>query len=218
MPDYQQAYANIKAVHEKQVSVNNYARCRYISDRALDYFVDAILETEPKKVLEAGVGNGRMFLPLAKKADNFTELIGIDISKAMLEQLSAKVEASLYNADLLDREFFRNNVRDVDVAYTFATLHIISTNWQIALDNLTGSLSKNGRIMLGEEINSVFHGSENLYESDDYRLAELNSKLGYDSGIIDAFFMEYHELREERGFSFLSSSAHKSKTWHPFPG
>ena len=176
MPNYQEAYSvddsNLKAVHEKSISVETYNRCRYISPKALNSFIDVILKNKPKRVLEAGVGNGRIFAPLVvNNAEDSTEFIGLDISKPMLNQLSEKLGESsnivLYQADIQDEDFFQKNIQEVDCVYTFATLHILSNKWKKGLDNLTNCLSKEGEIILGEEINSVFHGSEKLYESDD---------------------------------------------------
>lgn len=215
MPNYQEAYLKsglgTRAVHERNVSVKTYNRCRYISSQVLDYFVKYFLKNSPKKIAELGVGNGRLFIPLVEKAEQSTKFIGVDISEPMLDELNQKTSkhpnVNLYKKDIRNVGFFRNNINNVDIAYTFATLHILSENWQPALKSLMYVLSEKGKIILGEEINSVFHGSEDLYENDDYRLFELNKSLENslskdDKESIDRFFQEYHRLRELNGIKF----------------
>ena len=218
MPDYQKAYEENKecnvAVHEKEESVRKYESCRVVDKSVLESFIDEILKDNPKTILEAGVGNGRIFLPLIERSSVNAKLYGIDVSEAMINNLKNKIKDTdknikLYLKDLRDKDFFDKTFKGkMDVIYTFAVLHIISRGWKAALDNMINSLSDQGKIILGEEINAVFHGSERLYENDDYRLTDVNSlfKGQIDESELDKIynlFKEYHKLRDKFGYPFL---------------
>lgn len=207
MPNYYQAYKtdNNLWVHQKKKNVELYDVCRHIDSSVIEVFIDKILESDPITILEAGVGNGRLFHSLAKKASSTTKLYGIDISEPMLEDLKKKINnlsnVTLYQVDLRDKQFFKKHLQSkIDCLYTFAVIHIISEGWQEALDNLLLSLKPRGTFILGEEINAVFHYSEGLYEDDDYRLVKLknhysNPRITDDLEKVKVFFDKYHELR-----------------------
>ncbi len=76
------------------------------------------------------------------------------------------------------------------------------------MDNLAGSLAPNGRLILCEEINQVFHGSERLFEDDDYRLSETRAlfkgeAVAGDCVCVENFFQKYHELRAQFGVPYM---------------
>lgn len=210
MPDYLSSYLNRNiCVHQKPEAVEGYTHCRFISEGVLERFSNEILETIKEKVsatiMEAGVGNGRLFLPILKKAKGNANFFGVDVSEPMLNDLSKKIsedqKVKIYCADLRDETFFKRYFPgNVNTIYTFATMHIISQGWQKALDNLINSLSSNGTLVLGEEVNSVFHGSETLFEKDDYRLTKLKEFFKGQIDIsdlerVERFFKEYPRLR-----------------------
>ncbi|MFC2135806.1 methyltransferase domain-containing protein [Bacteroidota bacterium] len=169
-----------------------------------------ILEENPQRIIEAGVGTGRLFLPLINKASRNTVCIGIDISKNMLKTLAKNLkgkEATLIHADICDKRIY---VFDkANTLYTFATLHILTNNWKKAIDNFEYSITPNtGKIILIEEINSVFHGSENLFLEDDYRLESLyNLAVSHGveehTNIVQDIFKHYHKLRSDYGLNFM---------------
>jgi len=215
MPDYQKAYAQdssgFVAVHQKQVSVDAYHGCRYIPEIVLDSIADIMLQNQPRTVLEAGVGNGRLFVPTVQKARPSTTLIGVDISHPMLDVLEERIEEydniTLHCTDIRNSSFFQKIASSIDVVYTFATLHILSQGWQQALDNFITILSPTGKIILGEEINAVFHASEALYEDDDFRLTDLrkqhrNEEVETAITTVCNFFQEYHRMRQILEYKF----------------
>lgn len=215
MPDYYKAYKQAGGlfVHQRAESVAVYDVCRYIAPSVIDYFIDQLLVDQPQTVLEAGVGNGRMFIPLCQKTSSSTQLIGTDISEPMLNDLRTKLNAdsqhiTLHQTDLRDKNFFAGNLNQIaDVAYSFATLHIISEHWQDALDNIITSIKPTGKIVLGEELNSAFFYSENIFEDDDYRITELHQYFSDPAVQQDVeqtrqFFAEYQKIRQELGQPF----------------
>jgi SAM-dependent methyltransferase len=213
MPDYENAYREDGQllVHQRADSVNAYSLCRCIPERVLKYFNYIILRENPKRILDAGCGCGRLLVPLVKQANSDVQFYGVDISEAMLSKLREIIQGRsnmhLFCADLKDKRFFSSHFSgNIDVTYTFATLHILSNNWQLALDNLASSINTRGKIILGEEINAVFHGTEELYEGEDYRLKDLSVSFGEsatkDATIISDFFKVYHQLRREHHVPF----------------
>lgn len=195
MPNYQEAYKNMKCVHEKQISVDIYNESRFIEDSVINQFLEKVVENSPESILEAGVGNGRFMIPLSNMYKG--KLIGIDVSKTMINDLNKKVK---------NIEIIQNNIvtykpkQNVDVTFSFATLHIIQ-KWKKTLDNIINYTDK--KIILGEEVNQVFHGTENLFEDDDYRLKDIKSYGNKDDiNKVIEFFKEYHSIREELGFPF----------------
>ncbi|MBI2549457.1 class I SAM-dependent methyltransferase [Candidatus Woesearchaeota archaeon] len=217
MPNYQQAYREkgkeFSAVHQRQASVEAYSRCRYIPPEVIYEVTVRVFEGAPQTVLEAATGNGRFFVPFAAYAQAnhpSTRLVGMDISKPMLEELAQGLvgyeNTEIHHASLEDAGFFEC-LHDVDRVFSFATMHILSEHWQHALDNLVACLSPNGKIILGEEINAVFHGTEAMYEHHDYRLTEVrewfsNEVLPGHLNQVVAFFQRYHNLRSEAGLPF----------------
>lgn len=198
-------------MHQRPISVQAYDTGRYIPSGIINTILAHVLENDSHTVLEAAVGNGRFFAPLAERVSSSTELVGIDISQPMLAELTPKIEKypniKLYNMDLRD-EAFTSYIHDVDTVFSFATLHILAEEWQTGLDNLVACLSSRGRIILGEEINAVFHGSENIYEGDDYRLTKVREQFSHQIGEQDLdhvaeFFKRYHHLRREHGHPFV---------------
>jgi SAM-dependent methyltransferase len=212
MPDYQQAYGKLfVAVHQRKEVADMYDKCRYISPKVVNSLTESILAFNPNSVLEAGVGNGRLFVPLVKKArkrNKDLSFYGVDASYFMLQKLEDRTknqeDIHLFNYDLRDNNF-QKKMPKIDLIYTFATMHIISDGWQTALDNLLNTLSEKGALILGEEINAVFHGSEKLFADEDYRLDEIGKSIKCEQDDIDrinSFFRKYHQLRERHGFPF----------------
>lgn len=214
MPDYIRSYQEHEGqfVHQRQRSVDVYDVCRWIDPVVIARFVSHLLASQPKRVLEAGVGNGRIFGELAKQASHDIELVGLDISPVMLAHLRGKLARTegirLHESDLRDPRYYESEYHhNVDVIFTFATIHIISQNWQKALDNFIASRAQGGMIVLGEELNTVFYFAENIDEGCDFRLGQLHAFYGDKrlENIIEQvrkFFAVYHKFRKEEGWPF----------------
>jgi SAM-dependent methyltransferase len=113
------------------------------SDVDTDYFLKKMKESSGK-ILEVGVGTGRLFLEGLK---NGVDIYGIDISPEMLEILNRKVDKT---------EHFRvshQDIRDFDLGFPFSTIlapfrvfmHLIETNDQIkALNHVYDQLEEDG--------------------------------------------------------------------------
>ncbi len=162
------------------------------------------------RVVDAGVGKGRLFIPLLKKTlkmGNKCNLIGIDLSPIMLfcllENVS-KYKHLTYNSswnilrlDLQKQWPFPDSY--IHIIYQFATFHIL-TNWRDALKEVNRVLCPGGYFVYIKEFNQVFHSSElkfSLKDSKDYKKIKLNPQV-YE------FFKYYHNLRTEMNYPYTS--------------
>jgi SAM-dependent methyltransferase len=101
--------------------------------------------TAQSRVLEIGVGTGRIALPLAAHVG---ALIGIDLSRAMLGRLRAKQSREPVHVVQADatRLPFASHVFDAAVAVH--VFHLIP-NWQGVLNELARALRPGGRVIHG---------------------------------------------------------------------
>jgi len=108
-------------------------------------FIQAGQLTESSRVLEVGIGTGRIALPLASHVRSYT---GIDLSRLMMSRLLAKqgdetVYLSEGDASQLP---FGNHVFDAAIAVH--VFHLIPT-WQIALREVARVLRPGGLLLHG---------------------------------------------------------------------
>ena len=137
----------------------------------MNEFVDIILRTvitdprykeESKIIMEVGLGEGKFFLPLSKKSPKNVYLIGVDISQSKLNDLKDKIKntkVNLYEVDSRYSGFFKQFEGKINTIYSFAEFSgFYHECWQRrSLDNLINSLTLDGRLILGEKTNNVFH-------------------------------------------------------------
>lgn len=101
----------------------------------------------PQKILEIGVGTGRIALPCAAKGQPY---FGVDLSSRMLARLQAKKFALLHFplVSLADAEklpFPRHTFSGVIAVHVF---HLVA-GWQMALDEIRRVLTTNGILLNG---------------------------------------------------------------------
>lgn len=125
-----------------------YDETRVVPDWVLDEFYKRALEGEIRSnpnpvVLDAGIGTGRTMWPLLNLG---VELIGIDISKEMLEKASerllaraAKSQVSLVMADVTHLPFRECSF---DIAVAVHLLHLLK-NWRQAIGETRRVLKPN---------------------------------------------------------------------------
>jgi len=98
--------------------------------------------------LDAGVGTGRFAAPLARRFP--AQVIGVDISVAMMQQISAKAapgSLSLAHADLQRLPFQDSVFQGVLMVHI---LHLIE-RWPLALSEARRVLARGGTLFLGVE-------------------------------------------------------------------
>ena len=128
-------------------------------DRAADYYDNTRIRSEEvehavdliagnlggaKRVLEIGVGTGRVALPLAARGH---EVFGMDLSLKMMEKLRAKeggLPIPLVQADA-SRLPFRDGA--FEGAYAIWVLHLIPS-WRTVLDELIRAVASGGSIVV----------------------------------------------------------------------
>lgn len=152
---------------------------------------NSALKKQPASVYEAGVGTGRILVPLTSKWPR-SSFLGVDTNQRMLSQLKTTIKSrkhlnlSLLNANAVN---FKTSSPH-DLAITSSVLHVIP-NWRMVLENIFASLSINGILALvGEEAD--------LYNLALNRAPEILAGQEPSSLLVD-YWGRYHELRKESG-------------------
>jgi len=180
--------------------VENYDILRMIPIEIINNYFTYILSlkdltSNKMKIMEAGAGSGRFFIPLVNwvTKNSFPHMLtACDISSKMLEALEYRLNGcgkivSLVNFDLQEKKSF--TMSWFDLIYTVATLHILN-EWKQCLNNFVEMLKPGGILVLTKEINQFMHRTEGFDNT--YDLTEIDAQL-------DEFFRLYHRLRVEVG-------------------
>ena len=127
------------------------------------------------RLLEIGVGTGRIALPLHRRG---REVVGIDLSGPMLERYRAKAAAAgLPPPPLLRGDATRLPLRDACVAAVLEVhvLHLVP-NWELALAEARRVLAPGGAVLIGR--GGSHRGSEGPRGETLRRFYELARSLG----------------------------------------
>ncbi|HEY4543856.1 MAG TPA: class I SAM-dependent methyltransferase, partial [Tissierellaceae bacterium] len=111
----------------------------------IEYYISRLQDTRGL-VLEAGVGTGRVLIPLL---ENKIEIEGIDSSKDMLEICEKELEirglnTNLYNKDLLDLDFMDKYETIIMPTGSFMLIE----DYEKLLNNFYKALKENGRLII----------------------------------------------------------------------
>lgn len=111
----------------------------------IEYYKSRLEDTRGL-VLEAGVGTGRVLIPLL---ENRIEIEGIDSSKDMLEICEKELEirglnTNLYNKDLLDLDFIDKYETIIMPTGSF----MLIKDYEKLLNNFYKALKENGRLII----------------------------------------------------------------------
>jgi len=149
------------------------------------------------RVADAGAGTGRFAMPVAEAAKRLGveyEVVAIDLSCRMLSRLRerwlARFDAAglvLVRADL--QEPLPTECRNVHVAYTVATFHILD-HWREALDNVVKNLVPGGFVILIRENNQFMHETEGFEKDRDFPRIDAQLRC---------FMQFYHQQRAAAG-------------------
>ena len=99
---------------------------------------------DARVLLDVGCGTGRYSIPLAKKLD--LELVGVDISRSMLNEARKKWPRGLWLHGRIRELLREGNIGPVDAALFAYVLHCL--DWQTALESLRPSLSLGGVVLI----------------------------------------------------------------------
>jgi ubiquinone/menaquinone biosynthesis C-methylase UbiE len=117
-----------------------------IVERVVDRMIAATHADEHTRFLEAGIGTGRMALPLINRGFSFT---GVDISTKMMDRLREKA-GDARNLTLLEADITELPFPDAsfDVVLCFHVLHLVP-EWRKALREMLRVLSPAGYFVTG---------------------------------------------------------------------
>ena len=128
-----------------------------------EYFQNEIKNTSGK-VLEIGVGTGRLFINALNQG---ADIYGLDISEAMLEVLSKKLQKKQYYRISLQNliDFTYDFKFDLIIAPFRVIMHLLDKEEQIkAIDNVFNHLNSNGRFIFDAfipDLNQLIKGISN---------------------------------------------------------
>jgi SAM-dependent methyltransferase len=115
-----------------------------VEELVVDRFEEAVGPTG--RLLEVGVGTGRIALPLRRRG---REVVGVDLSWPMLERYRAKAAAAgLAPPPVLRADATRLPLRDasVDAVLVVHVLHLVPA-WELALDEARRVLAPGGLLL-----------------------------------------------------------------------
>jgi len=141
-------------------------------DSALDFLISRFPPHTFPKLLEPGIGTGRIAIPLAERG---YQVVGVDISEEMMELLEKRlsrlgqpVQVSFWKADVLDLPF-RTDSFDIVIA---VHLFYFIREWKKAVDEILRVLKEGSPLVLMH----TGTGSELPFLNERYK--ELCSELG----------------------------------------
>jgi ubiquinone/menaquinone biosynthesis C-methylase UbiE len=185
--------------------VENYDRTRTVDTRALSEALDAIVDRYPPercpRVIDAGVGTGRIAFPLVKRGYS---VFGVDISRPMLAGLRQKerntksgrpVQVALADVAALP---FRGGSFDFAIA---THLFYFVAKWREAARELLRMTSRHGAVILlqtgtGREVPEVHQ-----------RYREIAKELGFDLRAVGLRGVGVESSKEV--LSFYQSEGHR---------
>jgi ubiquinone/menaquinone biosynthesis C-methylase UbiE len=142
-------------------------------DSALDFLISRFPPHTFPKLLEPGIGTGRIAIPLAGRG---YQVIGVDISEEMMKLLEKRlsqserpVQMSFHKADVLDLPFLTGSFDIVIAVHLFYFIR----EWRKAVDEILRVLKEGNPLVLMH----TGTGSELPFLNERYR--ELCSELGY---------------------------------------
>lgn len=156
-----------------------------------DTILNLTSATPDTKFFEAGIGTGRIALPIVQRGYSY---FGVDISEKMLAELQRKLEGishrlTTVKADATSLPFADNSF---DVALTVHVFHLIS-NWQQALAEIRRVL-KSGGIYL------YSHGNMDNNSFDfEQKLQAIMAEYGYPLPRYGAIEQEVLDTLREQG-------------------
>jgi len=123
----------------------------------LDEILDVLAVFEKKRVLEVGVGSGRIGLPLMKGVRPF--FIGLDLSREMLELAKAKMSSYKQEFDLIlgDAEHLPFVSETFDAVICISTMHYFADS-EMGLTEFSRVLKEKGVFAYGD---LTLHESDN---------------------------------------------------------
>lgn len=120
-----------------------------VADRLRDALVATLQINRHARLLELGVGTGRIAIPFIKAGYSYT---GIDLSRRMMEYLRKKLDGDSDRAHLVCGDVMRLPVADTafDVVLIVHVLHLVD-DWRQVLDEARRALRPQGALVLASD-------------------------------------------------------------------
>jgi len=162
--------------------------------------LDTLLDLEGKKIIDYGAGSGLLSTLLAQKA---SEVLALDSSKKMLEQIDKKIkDYKIPNITTLHHDIQKDDLpKNYDLFVSSMTLHHIEDTKEF-IAKAKSSLEKGGHIALLDlcSEDGSFHsrGNDGVYHFG-FDLDELRS-LCEELGLDLIFLDEIYEIKKEKNY------------------
>jgi 2-polyprenyl-3-methyl-5-hydroxy-6-metoxy-1,4-benzoquinol methylase len=162
--------------------------------------LDSLLDLEGKRVIDYGAGSGLLSTLLAQKA---CEVLALDSSKKMLEQIDKKIkDHKIPNITTLHHDILKDELpKNYDLFVSSMTLHHIEDTKDFFI-KAKSSLKKGGHIALLDlcSEDGSFHsrGNDGVYHFgfDMEELGGLCEELGLDLIFLD----EIYQIKKEKNY------------------
>ncbi len=159
-------------------AISYYDQTRSVPDWVMKQVADSFLHetraTSGTKILEVGIGTGRIAMPLLERGLN---VIGVDLSRPMMSELRKKSAGRELHFALAQTDAAMLPLRDesFDLLYAVHVYHLVP-RWQTALQEAWRVLKRGGRLL----ISFHYRGQDSPNRKIRQKLAALARERGYD--------------------------------------
>ena len=160
-------------------AVSYYDRTRLMPDWLRAPLVDSLIReacvTSQSKILEIGIGTGRIALPIAKHGMN---IFGVDLSHVMMGELLKKNQSLGFHVAVAQADANELPFADsiFDCVYIVNTLHVVAS-WQHAICQAWRVVKPNGCLL----VSAHYPSSNNIFDQTLRKLRELAQARGIDA-------------------------------------
>ena len=200
-------------------------------DSALDFLISRFPPHTFPKLLEPGIGTGRIAIPLAERGYQIT---GVDVSEEMMEllkkrlsQLKLPVQVSFQKADVLDLPFRKGSFDIVVAVHLFYFIR----KWEKAVDEILRVLKEGNPLVLmhtgtGNELpflnerykelcSELGYSVENIGVKSTKEVVSYLDRLGYHAEWVNDRWQWTSRVRLDKALSYISSRAYSFTTTTP---
>ncbi len=151
------------------------AEPEWVTDAIADAFIRETHATSGSKILEIGIGTGRIALPLLQRG---LGIVGVDLSHAMMGEVQKKIAGENFRVALAQADAAALPFRDstFDIAYAVHVFHLVA-GWQSALAEARRVLKTGGYLLLSFHYRSPYSPNVKLRK----KLAALALEQGVDA-------------------------------------
>ena len=207
--------ANYTCIFEDTRVVDKYPRLRHVPSGILSLIAERVVDLSAstpnkniRRVLDAGAGSGRFFLPFlqaARESSGNVRIIALDLSLSMLSVLKESAsQAYRCNGVCCIQSDLQSGIpltdKSIDVVFTAATFHILK-EWRQALDYLVDVIVPSGYFLLLCEYNQFMHETEGFERDSDFPYLDTQLRELMDF---------YHEQRQICGEPYEPSEVRYS--------